>query len=115
MYIMCTYVLPAPEDACCLTSQTSTPSFAPAAQLDDWMEAHEQQEEARRKAREAAMSEDGWTMVVRGKVRLPGWSCRRQMGGPVGHCAPGAGSIAGWQVIALVVVARRSEKHAGLI
>lgn len=47
------------------------------------MEAHEQQEEARRKAREAAMSEDGWTVVVRSKVRPPGWSCAGQLGGTV--------------------------------
>jgi hypothetical protein len=37
-------------------------------QLDAWVEQHDQQEEARRRQREAAMSEDGWTVVVRGKV-----------------------------------------------
>jgi hypothetical protein len=38
-------------------------------QLDDWMEAHEAAEAAREAARQAAMAEDGWTVVVRSKVR----------------------------------------------
>ncbi len=38
-------------------------------QLDDWMEAHEEQEVTRKKARKASMAEDGWTVVVRSKVR----------------------------------------------
>jgi hypothetical protein len=37
-------------------------------QLDDWMEAHEAAEAAREAARQAAMAEDGWTVVVRSKV-----------------------------------------------
>lgn len=37
-------------------------------QLDGWMEAHEAAEAAREAARQAAMAEDGWTVVVRSKV-----------------------------------------------
>ncbi|KAF6266678.1 ribosomal RNA-processing protein 7-domain-containing protein [Scenedesmus sp. NREL 46B-D3] len=38
-------------------------------QLDDWMEAHEAAEAAREAAQQAAMAEDGWTVVVRSKGR----------------------------------------------
>lgn len=37
-------------------------------QLDDWMEEFEAAEERKRREREAAMAEDGWTVVVRTKV-----------------------------------------------
>ncbi len=39
-------------------------------QLDAWTESHETQEAARLKAQQEAMGEDGWTVVVRSKVRL---------------------------------------------
>jgi hypothetical protein len=43
-------------------------SFSSLLQLDDWLEAHE----AAEAARQAAMAEDGWTVVVRRKVsQLP--------------------------------------------
>lgn len=42
-------------------------------QLDDWMEAHEAAEAAKEAARQAAMAEDGWTVVVRNKVRPKAW------------------------------------------
>ncbi|KAF8072922.1 Rrp7a [Scenedesmus sp. PABB004] len=38
-------------------------------QLDDWMEAHEAEAAAREAARQQAMAEDGWTVVVRSKGR----------------------------------------------
>ena len=38
-------------------------------QLDDWVAAHEAAEEESKKAREDAMAEEGWTVVVRSKVR----------------------------------------------
>eukprot|EP00879_Flechtneria_rotunda_P007287 GHRR01007644.1.p1 GENE.GHRR01007644.1~~GHRR01007644.1.p1 ORF type:complete len:243 (+),score=85.44 GHRR01007644.1:1304-2032(+) len=38
-------------------------------QLDEWVEAHEAAEAARVAARQAAMADDGWTVVVRSKGR----------------------------------------------
>eukprot|EP00775_Hariotina_reticulata_P013701 gene13701-13823_t len=38
-------------------------------QLDEWIEAHDAAEAAKEAARTAAMSEDGWTVVVRSKGR----------------------------------------------
>ncbi len=37
-------------------------------QLDHWTEAHEEAEAARARAQQAAMTGDGWTVVVRAKV-----------------------------------------------
>jgi hypothetical protein len=39
-----------------------------ATQLDEWVEAHEAAEAAKRAAQQAAMAEDGWTVVTRDKV-----------------------------------------------
>lgn len=39
-------------------------------QLDEWVEAFEEEEARKERARTAAMAEDGWTVVVRGKVGL---------------------------------------------
>lgn len=38
-------------------------------QLDAWVEEHEAAEAARKAAQQAAMAEDGWTVVTRTKVR----------------------------------------------
>lgn len=38
-------------------------------QVDSWIEAHDVAEAAKAKARQAAMAEDGWTVVVRSKGR----------------------------------------------
>jgi hypothetical protein len=40
----------------------------PRPQLDAWVESHEAAEAARRAAAQAAMAEDGWTVVTRTKV-----------------------------------------------
>jgi hypothetical protein len=40
-------------------------------QLDAWVADWEEEEAARQRAREAAMGGDGWTVVVRNKVRPP--------------------------------------------
>ena len=37
-------------------------------QLDEWMAGHEAEEERKQRERQAAMAEDGWTVVVRSKV-----------------------------------------------
>lgn len=55
-------------------------------QLDDWMAAYEESEAAARVAREATMTEEGWTVVVRSKVGVcavcrAGW--KQQLLGPL--------------------------------
>ncbi|WIA09053.1 hypothetical protein OEZ85_008467 [Tetradesmus obliquus] len=62
-------------------------------QLDGWMEAHEAAEAAREAARQAAMAEDGWTVVVRSKGRKRA----REVGGMStvsGGIAPAAAAAA---------------------
>jgi hypothetical protein len=44
------------------------PGNSPPPQLDAWVEGHEAAEAARRAAAQAAMAEDGWTVVTRTKV-----------------------------------------------
>ncbi|KAG2496503.1 hypothetical protein HYH03_005328 [Edaphochlamys debaryana] len=39
------------------------------AQIDDWMDAFDEEQERRARERQAAMGEDGWTVVVRAKGR----------------------------------------------
>eukprot|EP00877_Chromochloris_zofingiensis_P015093 jgi/Chrzof1/9838/Cz04g17280.t1 len=48
-------------------------------QLDDWMAAYEESEAAARVAREATMTEEGWTVVVRSKGRA---KRKESAGGP---------------------------------
>ena len=45
-------------------------------QLDEWVAAFESQEEVKEKAKKMAMSDDGWTVVVRSKVRELGGGAR---------------------------------------
>jgi hypothetical protein len=50
-------------------------------QIDDWMEEFDAEQERKARERQAAMGEDGWTVVVRAKVGLGaelagGASCR---------------------------------------
>lgn len=42
-------------------------------QLDAWVAQHEEEEARAERAQQAAMAEDGWTVVVRSKVR----ACKR--------------------------------------
>jgi hypothetical protein len=44
-------------------------------QLDAWVEDHEAAEAAKRAAAQAAMAEDGWTVVTRTKVCHTGIQC----------------------------------------
>ena len=52
-------------------------------QLDDWMEAWEAAEARREAERQAALAEDGWTVVVRSKVGVV-WHMVGDWGGGAG-------------------------------
>lgn len=47
---------------------------ASVVQLDEWTEAYEEAEAARVRAQQAAMTEDGWTVVVRSKASRSTWA-----------------------------------------
>jgi hypothetical protein len=51
------------------TLSSPAPPTPASPQLDDWVAAWEDAEAARQRAREEAMAGDGWTVVVRSKVR----------------------------------------------
>ncbi len=78
----CALHLQAHALTCSDTCTRPRPNRIPAAcsQIDDWMDNFDSKQERMAREKQAAMGEDGWTVVVRAKVRLGRSSCGRVAG-----------------------------------